>query len=165
MPQTSHKRHLVNVNGIGETAEWISLHCRRYGHILLFHKYYHLNISVECCEDHKDVNIGNLCDSQQICYIFSNGQKNCFVSWISRGRLIKYPLSFIHIIYNMACVERFWSRWCSVWVQGGVGGQMCMCLYVHTQVMNVLRIANVYNNPSAIARIPHHYCCRGNANI
>lgn len=47
MRQTSHKRHLANVNGIVQNAggNWISLHCRRCGHILLFRKYYHLNIS------------------------------------------------------------------------------------------------------------------------
>lgn len=166
----NHKRHLTNVNRIVqmrvETAEWISLHCRRFWSYfiipqILSFKY----LWTVYCKDHKDVYIGHLCNSQHICYnIYSNGQKNCCaVSRISRGRLIKYPLSFIHIIYNMACVGRFRSRWCSVCVRGRRRNVYAsVCLNVHTQVMNVLRIANVYNNPSAI---PHHYSCRGNANL
>lgn len=50
----------------------------------------------------------------------------------------------------MACAGRFDQG--DVVCMCGVGAYMC--LYMHTQVMNVLRIANVYNNPSAMARIP-----------
>lgn len=109
-------------------AEWISLRCRRCGHILLFHKYYHLNIS----EQWNVVSTITTCIYRaplqleaNLLYIYSNGQKNCCA--VSRGRLIKYPLSFIHIIYNMACVGRFWSRWCSVCVCKKVGGK-CVCV-------------------------------------